>query len=306
MIEVRWLGSERSAQSGAKTSHSPSRPRSAMSRPAVAGQGPKDRRAPRPTFAKRRPHEQPLSARVLDHVCTTRKQSRCRSAATIAFFAKQAPDRTLIRRILLGGSTSAVAPPRWWPAWRSRCAPGEASRRGSRRPGVGARRACRRLQGPARGGQIAKFAYAEFALSATGRWSPEGRSWRSRCRHCDRPVRASASARAVVPSPVSRRYRLGDRARLGNPACASSLESEPIIGKRSLILRETAVRRLLARAGSANARRRRLLQSPRSGSLARARSQAAEIAHRRKPAPPSARLSLLMSAPAEYWTTYAG
>jgi len=29
------------------------------------------------------------------------------------------------------------------------------------------------LQGPARGDQIAKFAYAEFALSATGRWSPE-------------------------------------------------------------------------------------------------------------------------------------
>ena len=80
-----------------------------------------------------------------------------------------------------------------------------------------------------------------------------------------------------MPSPVSRRYRLGDRARLGNPACASSLESEPIIGKRSRILRETAVRRLLACAGSANARRRRLLQSPRSSSLARARSQAAEM-----------------------------
>jgi hypothetical protein len=32
------------------------------------------------------------------------------------------------------------------------------------------------------------------------------------CRHCDRPVRASATARAVVPSPVSRRSRLGDSA----------------------------------------------------------------------------------------------
>jgi len=35
---------------------------------------------------------------------------------------------------------------------------------------------------------------------------------RSECRHCDRPVRASATARAVVPSPVSRRSRLGDSA----------------------------------------------------------------------------------------------
>jgi hypothetical protein len=33
---------------------------------------------------------------------------------------------------------------------------------------------------------------------------------RPQCRHCDRPVRASATARAVVPSPVSRRSRLGD------------------------------------------------------------------------------------------------
>jgi len=41
---------------------------------------------------------------------------------------------------------------------------------------------------------------------------------------------------------------------------------------------------LLARAGSANARRRRLLQSPRSGSLARAGSQAAEIAQLRNSA----------------------
>jgi hypothetical protein len=69
------------------------------------------------------------------------------------------------------------------------------------------------LQGPARGDQIAKFAYAEFALSATGRWSP-GSFLAIAGRHCDRRVRASASGKAVVPSPVSRRSSLddGDRA----------------------------------------------------------------------------------------------
>jgi hypothetical protein len=54
----------------------------------------------------------------------------------------------LTGRLSLGDSTNAVAPPppRWWPAWRSRRATGGAPRRGSRRPGVGARRACRRKQ----------------------------------------------------------------------------------------------------------------------------------------------------------------
>jgi hypothetical protein len=74
--------------------------------------------------------------------------------------------------------------------------------------------------------------------------------------------------KAIARTAAAGRSRLGDCERLGNAACASSAEPEPIIGKRSRILRETAVRRLLARAGSANARSRRLLQSPRSGSFA--------------------------------------
>ena len=95
------------------------------------------------------------------------------------------------------------------------------------------------------------------------------------------PLRSRAARRREGKSDsapaAAGRSRLGDSERLGNAACASSAEPEPIIGKRSRILRETASG-LLARAGSANARRRRLLQSPRSGSLARAGSQAAEIA----------------------------
>ena len=98
------------------------------------------------------------------------------------------------------------------------------------------------------------------------------------CRQRDRAPRGRGRVKAIARTAAAGRSRLGDCERLGNAACASSAEPEPIIGKRSRILRETAVRRLLARAGSANARRRRLLQSPRSGNLARAGSHAAEIA----------------------------
>ena len=71
--------------------------------------------------------------------------------------------------------------------------------RGPRRNGP------RRLQGPARAGQIAKFAYAEFAFSATGRGSREGRSWRSRCRR-------SATARSAGPE---RKHLSGSTLRRG-------------------------------------------------------------------------------------------
>ena len=52
------------------------------------------------------------------------------------------------------------------------------------------------------------FTPAAVCWPSGERLAPPGRGLVLR-RHCDRPVRASATARAVVPSPVSRRSRLG-------------------------------------------------------------------------------------------------
>jgi hypothetical protein len=84
----------------------------------------------------------------------------------------------------------------------------------------------RRLQGPARGGQIARFAYAGFALGAAGPWSRERRSCRSRCRPSTRAVRKATSGesnRAVRPASLlsAGTSRLGATcpvAALGKPA----------------------------------------------------------------------------------------
>jgi hypothetical protein len=94
------------------------------------------------------------------------------------------------------------------------------------------------------------------------------------------PAHERSPSMAIVPWRLLRRPALGDCELVGKAGCASSLESESIFGKRSRMSEGLPLRCLLARAGSANARRRRLLQSPRSGSLVRAGSQAAEIAQK--------------------------
>ena len=54
--------------------------------------------------------------------------------------------------------------PWWWPASRSERVAGEASGRGSRRPGIGPRRACRRMQGARERRQTPVRAYANHQV----------------------------------------------------------------------------------------------------------------------------------------------